>query len=376
MKIKNLFTVLLLALFVFTSTVLSQVDKEQTFEVKKGETIKVDINYGNIKYYTGSGDKLEVKAYNILPEEVKYLSMEKSGNTVLVKFRGEDSDDFRVKITGPEEFNLDFETGGGNVRIEDDVKGKVTISTGGGNVSTENVFGKLNISTAGGNIKVGNVSGDLKVRTAGGDIKTGDVNGKAKISTAGGNIKAGSINGSAKISTAGGNIFIEKTGGDTKISTAGGNIKVTYVSGNTELNTAGGNIKIEGADGNVEVNTGAGNIKLTNIKGSVSANTAAGNIYAELFPGRQSNSKLNTAIGNITLKIPSNADATITARVRVMMWGYDEDDMDQITSDFEPESIRKNKEKKQIEAVYKLNGGKSKIDLNVGMGEINIEKAD
>jgi len=205
-------------------------------------------------------------------------------------------------------------------------------------------------------------------------VKAGSINGKADISTAGGNITVGSINNSADISTAGGNITVNDIGGNAEISTAGGNIIVGKISGSAEVSTAGGNINIESAKGKVEASTAAGNVNLKNIKGSVEANTAAGNIYAELYPEGNIKSEFNSAVGNITLKIPDNAKATIIATFNVLVWSGDDSDLDNIKSDFTPKEVKRSKEKKQIEVVYELNGGGPKIELNVAMGDIEIRK--
>ena len=370
---KTLTAILLFVVISFPS-VLAQEDIVKTFDVKKGERVIVDVSFGNVTYSSGNFGKLKITAHNILTEEKDKLRMRRSPGTVFVEFRGEDSDDFYVEVEGPAEFDVNFKTGGGNVKIKNDIKGSVKIKTGGGNIQSENVFGKVDATTAGGNIKLGDVSDALYITTAGGDIKLGNIKGRTNVSTSGGNIKIGNISSSAEVSTAGGNISVANVDGDAKISTAGGNIKVDVVSGSAQINTAGGNINLLGSTGKVEVNTGAGNLNLKNIKGSAEANTGAGNIYAELLPDGQSKSEFNTGVGNITLVIPSTANATVVAKANVMMWANDKSDMEQIESDFTPVSLNKNKNEMQIEATYKLNDGGSIIELNVHLGKIRIRK--
>ena len=368
------FALLLLLCFGFTVTSLSQTIKEAKFNVSSGDLIDVSLRQGNIKIVTGSGNEVKVLAKNIEEDELNLLTMEQKTGKVEIKFKGEDSDNFELELTIPSEMNLEMSTGGGNVSVKGDLKGTVDISTGGGNITAGNISGKTDLSTAGGNVFVGDINGDADLSTAGGDMKAGSINGKAEISTAGGNISVGSINNSAEISTAGGNISVSDIGGNAELSTAGGNIKVGKVSGSAEVSTAGGNISIESAKGKVEASTAAGNVNLKNIKGSVEANTAAGNIYAELYPEGNIKSEFNTAVGNITLKIPENAKATIVATFSVLFWSGDDSDLDNIKSDFTPKEIKRSKEKKQIEVVYELNGGGPTIELNVAMGDIEIRK--
>jgi hypothetical protein len=167
---------------------------------------------------------------------------------------------------------------------------------------------------------------------------------------------------------------VDDIGGNADISTGGGNVKVGNVSGSAELNTGGGNIKLEAATGKVEVNTGAGNISLENIKGGIEANTGAGNISAKLIPDGKNVSELNSGVGNITLYVPESAKVTIVATVNVHVWNDDESELQNIKSEFALTNVNRYRNKKQIEATFKLNGGGSKIELNVAMGEIEINK--
>jgi len=367
-------TLILLLFLSFTFTGLTQTNKEAKFTVSSGDLLDVSLKQGDINIVTGSGNEVKVFAKNIDEDEVNLLTMEQKSGKVEIKFKGEDSDNFKLECTIPESMNLDLSTGGGNISIKGDLKGTLEASTGGGNISTGNINGNTKVSTGGGNVSVGDINGEANLSSAGGEMKAGLITGKTKISTAGGSISVGSVSNSAEISTAGGNIQVGDIGGKVEVSTAGGNIKVGKVTGSVEISTAGGNIKLESATGEVEASTAAGNVNLENIKGSVEANTAAGNIYAELYPESNKKSEFNTAVGNITLKIPENSKATIKASISVLVWSGDESDMDNIKSDFTPTNIKRNKEKKQIEITYDLNGGGPTIELNVAMGQIEIRK--
>lgn len=372
---KNLFiTTLIFGLLLFANSVFAQQDVEKSFSVKSDDNFNLSTSMGNITIDTWDKNEVNVIAKNILESETDLLSMEQNGNSIEVVFEGEDSDEVEFEVMIPSDLNLELSTGGGNIELKSDLKGKIHASTAGGNISTKNINGKADISTAGGNIKMGDINNNADISTAGGNVKVGNITGTADISTAGGNIKVSSVSNSAIISTAGGNISIGNIDGNADVSTAGGNISVDKVSGSAEISTAGGNIKLDGATGTVEANTGAGNIKLINIKGSVEANTGAGNIYAELIPKGNNNSELNSGVGDITLKVPETASVTIVATIQVLMWSGDESDLDNINSDFTPTKIDKNKGRKQIEVTYELNGGGNIIELNVVLGNINIQK--
>jgi len=384
-----------IAVTLFLSAIISITaaqDQKKSFTVNKGDLLDVSTRMGSITVDTWGKNEVSVTVKNIIDSEIPLLTMVQTGNKVEVKFKGEDSDRVEFEISIPSQLDLDLSTGGGNITLKNDLDGKIDASTAGGNISMMNIIGKADISTAGGNIKVGDINskadistagGNIKVgdinsdadiSTAGGDMKIGNINGKADVSTAGGNIKIGHIKGGADVSSAGGNISVDNIDGNADISTGGGNVKVGTVSGSAELNSGGGNIRLEAATGKVEVNTGAGNIKLENIKGSIEANTGAGNIDAKLIPDDTSVSELNSGVGNITLYVPETAKVTIVATVSVHIWNDDESDLQNIKSEFTPTTVNRYRNKKQIEAIFKLNGGGSNIELNVGMGEIEIKK--
>lgn len=329
-------------------------DKEKTFNVSKGDKLEVSVSNGNVNLSIWSKDQAYIKAINIDEDELNKLKIEQIGNKVLVEFKGQDSDDFRLEISIPAHLNLDISSGAGNISVNGNISGKVQISTGGGNINLNDVGDKLSVSTGGGNVSVGNINGESEISTGGGNISIGDIKNKAEISTGGGNISIGNIGGSGEVSTAGGNISVGK------------------ISGNAELSTAGGNINLDGASGKVDANTAGGNINLKNISGSIEANTAGGNIDAELIPTANSNSEFNTASGDINLKIPSDAKASIEATVYVGK-NMSESDADKlIKSDFEAANVDFNKN--NFIKKFVLNGGGSQIELNTASGKIKINK--
>jgi hypothetical protein len=374
-KMKNAkFSYAIIILLSALNLSFAQQDVEKSFTVSRGDNLQVSSSFGNITYDLTSGNQVNVIAKNVLSSELSKLKMEKRGNIIDVDFKGEDSRNFSFEISGPATLNLDFSTGGGNVAVNGNVEGFVDISTAGGNISTGDINGKADISTAGGNIKISNVNGDADVSTAGGDMKFGNINGTADISTGGGNIKIGSINKSADVSTGGGNISIDDIGGNADVSTGGGNIKVEQVSGSADISTGGGNIKLSSATGKVDVSTGGGNIRLNNIKGTVDASTGAGNITADILPEGQGKSEMNTGMGNITLYVPEAARVTIIATTHVTMWEEDQNKLENIKSDFEPTSVERHREARYIEAKFELNGGGPLIEVNTGLGDIELRK--
>lgn len=353
-SIKTSLSMLALFLLISFTSFSAAADKEKSFNVSKGDNLEISISHGNIMVSTWDKNQAFIKAVNVEEDDLKNLTFEQQGNKVTVKFKGNDSDDFYVEILIPSQFNLDLATGGGNISVKENISGRVELSTGGGNIDIKDVTDKLSVSTGGGNISVGKVGGETELSTGGGNISVKDIKNKAELSTGGGNISIGNI------------------GGNAEVSTAGGNISVGKVSGGAEVNTAGGNIALDGATGKVEVNTAGGNINLKNISGSVEANTAGGNINGELSPASGSTSEFNTAGGDISLTIPSDAKTSIVASVYVGKHAKDSDVEKLIKSDFEAATVDINT--KNLVKKFILNGGGSSIELNTASGKIKINK--
>ena len=375
MKTKILFGIpAILMIFILTGflSLTNAVDKEKTFNVSKGDNLEVTVSNGNVTINTWDKSQAYIKAYNVDQDDLSYLKIEQQGNKVIVDFEGEDSDDFYLEVSIPEQFNLEIATGGGNVNISGVVTGSSKITTGGGNISTLSLNGNAKISTGGGNIKLENIGGDLSVSTGGGEVRVGIVNGETKISTGGGNIDVKEVKNKLSVSTGGGNVTIGNIGGEGKVSTAGGDLSVGKVSGSAKLSTAGGNIYLGGASGNVKVNTAGGEISLRNISGSISANTAGGNINAELNPDGKSESKLNTAGGDIYLTLPGNAKANVVATVRINKHLSKSEADEKIKSDFEVTTV--DLSSKDITKKFVINGGGSLIEMNTASGKIKIIK--
>ena len=179
---KSIF-ILISILIISSTTNLFAVDKDATFNVQKGDILVVNLKQGNIVVNTSDKNEVKVHATDLDEDEVSLLTMEQKAGKVEIKFKGQDSDNFKLELTLPADLMLDFNTGGGNITVNDDLKNKVKFNTGGGNISTKNVFGNTEISTAGGNINISDINGDADIATAGGDIQVGVVNGKADIST-------------------------------------------------------------------------------------------------------------------------------------------------------------------------------------------------
>lgn len=358
----------------FVSTIVYADDVEKTLKVNKQHTLDVAVNHGNINIFTWSKDEVKIHAKNVDSDELGNLIIEQKGSVVSVEFKGRDSERFNLDIWMPSQFNLNTATGGGNIKINDNISGKVSISSAGGNITTSKINGTVELSTAGGNINCNDIDGNIEASSGGGDVRLTGVTGLVDVSTAGGNITVGKAGKSADLSTAGGNINISDIGGNADISTAGGNISVGYVNGTADVSTGGGNINVMGSKGMIVVSTGGGNVNLINIAGGVDATTGAGKINVELTSDFNKNSTVSTGAGDIVLTVPVNTKATIIATVTAAFIDKGDKGYIHIKSDFDGLKYNVDDTRREVVATLKLNGGGPRIELETNLGKIEIKK--
>ncbi|MEZ4703093.1 MAG: DUF4097 family beta strand repeat-containing protein [Rhodothermales bacterium] len=210
---------------------------KETFKVRPGGTLYLELDYGNIEVVTSSGDRVVVELERTvrvndedeareLLERYHEYSIEQDGGdvTVVSKYQGRGSRwggnnknnlKIRVKVEVPFDYNVDFESGAGNVavtRLEGDVSGK----TGAGNIDMERVMGAVDITTGAGNINIEGGSSQVEVNTGAGNVELRDVEGSVRANTGAGNITA---------------YIVRQPEDDSRLETGAGNVTVYLDNG-------------------------------------------------------------------------------------------------------------------------------------------------
>lgn len=279
-----------------------------------------------------------------------------------------------LEVNVPKNFNLDVQTGGGNIETED-IVGYATLATSGGNIVMGNVGGAAHLSTDGGHITVKNVAGALAASTGGGHITTGAIGGSAILHTDGGHIRVSSVEGAARVSTGGGNVSVEHSGSELVAETVGGQIEVGETAGLVQAKTGGGGIRVVRVSGPTNLETSGGSIYLTEVDSPVKASTGAGAITAWFVtPGKvPGQCELQSGEGDIVVYIPRQLPVTIDAQVQ-------SGDGHRVV--FDPAFLAKiNKEAaangdEWIRTEGALNGGGEVIRLRTVAGNIHVMVSD
>lgn len=228
------------------------------FTVANGGLLKIATDVGAIDIETHAKEtvlvEVEITGKN---EDDMEVSFKNNGDDVTIKGDFDRSgfnfgnNHIRVtyKVTLPQTYNVDLNTSGGSIEIED-LEGEVDAYTSGGSISLEDIQGNVDIKTSGGSLDLDNITGKIDAHTSGGSIElklptkpTKD----SKVKTSGGSITAYlvknvAVNLSAK--TSGGRVSSEFTV-DGKITKR--SIEGTINGGGPELvlKTSGGSVRIK-----------------------------------------------------------------------------------------------------------------------------------
>ena len=297
----------------------------------------------------------------------------------------------QFEIAVPADYNLDVNTGVGDIETQD-IAGTASLITGGGNIRTGRIgftgfrnaaqgHPNAKLSTEGGHIQVQDVAGNLDAFTAGGHIVAGNISGDAVLRSGGGHIRAGQISGRAQLETDGGNITLKQAGSFVSVRTGGGQIDFGEVRGSVRAQTGGGGIRIITVSGPMEVESNGGSICLTRVAGAVQAATAGGTIQAWINPDAGSSggkvslpgaSQLSSGAGDIIVFLPRNLAANIDALVE--NGGLSRIDADPaLLLNIQPMG---NRGGSSVRATGALNGGGEVLKLRTTVGKIRLQFLD
>jgi len=350
---------------------------EKTFAVTPGGELIVDSTTGSIDVKTWGKKSVHVEVIKKSRKEANLMEfdveIEKSGNTVSVDGGGRGwgsrvAVEYNISI--PENFNVNLDTGGGEIRVAD-LTGKVKLDTSGGSITVGNVDGDVDADTSGGAINVGKVTGLIDVNTSGGGIRIAGGGKKVKADTSGGSINIGPSEGDVNADTSGGSITVGYAKGNVDVDTSGGSIDLKGSDGSVKVNTSGGSITIDNVAGTIDADTSGGGIEISRAHGAINADTSGGNIMVELLeddPKVNTSINLDTSGGSITVHLPEKLQASISAKLQLSRWSSHDA---QIYSDF-PLTIKE--ENNRIVGAGDINGGGDRVILNSSNGDIHIKK--
>ncbi|MEM1260898.1 MAG: DUF4097 family beta strand repeat-containing protein [Pseudomonadota bacterium] len=233
-----------LALFALAIATSARADViEKSFDIAAGGTLDLDTDVGAVKIDTHSANRIDVEVERDGPDANELIvEFETAGNRLKVNGRWEggkqswwNGKQARIvfRVTVPEQFNVDLNTRGGSIEI-DDLSGEVDASTSGGSLRFGHIDGEIDANTSGGSIRIDGGSANIDVSTSGGSIKIGEATGDVRARTSGGSIRVRNAKGRIEARTSGGSVEAEmlvQPTGDSTLSTSGGSVRLYVADG-------------------------------------------------------------------------------------------------------------------------------------------------
>lgn len=365
-------------LIVFFATILAAgslpgATVKQQIQVSAGETLRVDLRNGSIAVTGSGGNMVVIEATVEGRDDDAGLAVRRSGRTVEVvqdAARRHGHGRAKVKITVPQTFDLDLQTMGGSIAV-DNVRGSLSGRTMGGELFLSRLAGTLAMSTHGGNVVVRDVDADGSVTTMGGEVLFENVRGGVKGSSMGGNVVYRNVTKADGAST----------GKAVHISTMGGEIDVAEAPDGAEVETMGGDVTIGRASRFVRAKTMGGSITIGGVDGWIEAATMGGDVTATMA-GNPNDGDRHVSIeskgGDIELVLPAGIDADFDVQI---LFTKNSKRSYEINSDFPvqvtptPEwSYGKGAPHRLIQGRGKSGSGKNKVTIKTVNGDVTIRK--
>ncbi|OGU56405.1 MAG: hypothetical protein A2V66_06190 [Ignavibacteria bacterium RBG_13_36_8] len=358
-------------------TIFSSERVEKEFKVKSGQKLTIDLQTGG-EIRIESWEKEMVKVTAIFggrdAEDID-LEFDESplGILITTDYYGRNnnrSSNIRFEIMVPKKFDVDFETMGGDIRING-VEGELEGTTMGGELELNNLKGYVSMTTMGGAITLSDSEVEGKVKTMGGSVTLENIVGDVDASSMGGKVTQKNVKGKK------GTI-----GKELHMSTMGGAITVDDAPNGAYLKTMGGSIEVKSAGIFVEAETMGGGIDIDAIDGWIKAKTMGGDVRVTMVGDPKKGERdvtLTSMGGDIELAVPDGLDMEID--IEIAFTKKYEGDVE-IYSDYKIEKeISKEWEydhgskRKYLTGTGKVGSGKNKIKIRTINGNVYINKS-
>ncbi|HEY0591109.1 MAG TPA: hypothetical protein VGF40_05045 [Thermoanaerobaculia bacterium] len=346
---------------------------KQQIKASPGETLRVNLQNGSIAVSGSDEDAVTVVATVEGRDADAGIAVRRFAGGVEIAqdpARRHGHGRATVKVTVPRKFDLDIETMGGSIAV-DDVHGSLSGRTMGGELLLTRVAGRLAMSTNGGNVLLRDASADGSVQTMGGNVLFENVRGGVKGSSMGGNVVYRNVARADGAAT--GKAFV--------VSTMGGQIDVADAPHGAEVETMGGDITIGRANRFVKARTMGGSIEIGAVDGWLEAGTMGGDIEASMTGNPNEGDRhvtLESKGGNIALVLPAGLDADFDVQILVTKnskrnYAIESDFPVQISAS--PDwSYGKGAPHRMIEGRGRSGSGKHKVTIRTVNGDVKISK--
>jgi DUF4097 and DUF4098 domain-containing protein YvlB len=246
---------------------------EKTFETPGGVRLYVENEVGRVTITARPTDSTVVSLEAETPDLVERATVEcrpaGSGHVVAVKIphghgrRLLHRHEVTVRVEVPEGAQVTVMTASAAIEIKGSV-GEADVTTGSGDISTDDVATDVTVKTASGDTTVGRVGGDIRAHTASGHLRCSSVAGAAVFSTASGDLEVGAAGSRVEVKATSGNVRLGELARGARVVNVSGNVRVLALGeGSLHVRSVSGDVAVgvvRGVDLHVDVETLSGSV--------------------------------------------------------------------------------------------------------------------
>lgn len=271
-----------LLLFIFSAAAISPVfaQVKTIVDVTKSYTgiNKIEVSGGQleVEYIGGSSSDVSVSAFlesTNTDQDIVFITL---GDVLKISHKVNNNNNWNnktkgyIKISGPENMNLDIKGGSGKIAVENVAASQTLLSVGSGSLFASNIDGDIHASAGSGSIELSNINGNVKGKIGSGSAKIQEVKGSLEYSSGSGGISANAIDGTVHVSLTSGNAKLDDITelGDLKVTSGNFNATNAGLGASTKINGTSGNFRIQTfsnlKDFNYDLSATSGNITVGN----------------------------------------------------------------------------------------------------------------
>ena len=243
--------------------VSSAVLYDQTFSVRQGAALVVDLGAEDVVVRTVSGTRARVRVEGEGRDAAEVFQRNRftaraTGGGLNVRTnpprgswsQGRRRASFTVTVEVPRRFDVSVDLGSGDVRVAP-LTGDLTVDTGSGDVQIDEVSGDVAVDTGSGDVDARTLRGAAEIDTGSGDVQVGRAEGRLSADTGSGDVAVGMAEGPFVADTGSGSVEVSVGGRhDVEIDTGSGSATVRVPR------RAGWAVRLDG--GSVEIDRALG----------------------------------------------------------------------------------------------------------------------
>ena len=237
---------------------------DESFRVRSGGELQLDLGSENVTVRTVSGDRARVvvegRGRDAEAEfQRRRFSARTNGRTLVVRTdpprrrwsMSRTDARFQVTVEVPRRYSAVLDLGSGNVEVAS-LRGDLRVDVGSGNVDVADVDGgRVVLDTGSGNVRARSLRGDVRIDTGSGRVQVDRVEGSLVVDTGSGSVAVGSVDGPSEIDTGSGSIELTlRSASAASLSAGSGSITVRVPRGaGFDVDLDGSSVGIDSALG-------------------------------------------------------------------------------------------------------------------------------